>query len=343
LLDTYFINRPNLDRLSRSLFKTYRVYAPFRSGDNRYYKRISAEGLQDAVLSEIRAVQSIKSFYLPARARIAGYFSEAISQKRTRPLAVVGAKSCDLASLKVMDYVFKQDPFKDPIYISERDEGLIISADCTSHGESCFCVSLGIMPYPTEDFDINLSEIESGYVVDVGSVKGEKIIRDYFKLFQKAELYIERKKKNRDRLKERLLAHVRDKRIPAKESIQSLFKKKFDSGLWEEVAKQCVECGACNVICPACHCFILKDQAGDRGFERLRLWDSCLLLSFAMVAGGANPRKLLAERLRNRFNKKFNFFPDAIGRFGCTGCGRCSDACAGKIHIDEVLSRLQGK
>ena len=47
------------------------------------------------------------------------------------------------------------------------------------------------------------------------------------------------------------------------------------------------------------------------------------------------------RRLRNRFDKKFNFFPDQIGRFGCTGCGRCSEACAGKIYIDEVLSKLE--
>jgi len=340
-LDTYFINRPNLDRLAKSLFKTHKVYAPFKSDENRHYQRIRDAGLGDAVLGEIRAVQSIKTFYLPVRTKVAEYFSEKISEKKSRPIAIMGAKACDLASLKVMDYVFTQDSFKDPFYITQREEGLIISSDCTSYGDSCFCVALGIMPYPTEDFDINLSELDSGYVVEIGSEKGEKIVKEYFKLFQKASLYIEKKNENRTRLKERLLGHVKNKGIPAKESIQDLFKKKFDTGLWEETAKTCVECGACNVICPACHCFVLKDQASDGGFERLRLWDSCLLLSFARVAGGANPRKLLAERLRNRFDKKFNFFPDAIGRFGCTGCGRCSDACAGKIKIDEVLSKLK--
>ena len=141
-------------------------------------------------------------------------------------------------------------------------------------------------------------------------------------------------------MKEVLSEHIKKKTMPAKDSIQNLFKKKFDSKLWEETVKACVECGACNTICPACHCFILKDQKTGEGFERLKLWDSCLLMSFAMVAGGANPRKLLAERLRNRFDKKFNFLPDMIGRFGCTGCGRCVEACPGKIDIREVLGKL---
>ncbi|MBU4149609.1 MAG: 4Fe-4S dicluster domain-containing protein [Candidatus Omnitrophica bacterium] len=339
-MNIYFINRPNLDRLIKSLSKAYKVYAPVKSDGNRYYQKVGDDGLGEAVLGEIRPVQSIKSFFLPVRTKISDYFYEDLPGKKSRPVAIVGAKSCDLASLKVMDYVFRQDSFKDPFYIQRRDEGLIISSDCTSHGESCFCVALSIMPYPTEDFDINLSEIESGYVAEVGSEKGEKIAKEYSKLFQKAGLYKDKKEENRKKLTEELLAHVKDKKIPGKDSLQPLFKKKFDSELWEETIKTCVECGACNVICPACHCFALKDQGKDNNFERLRIWDSCLLRSFAMVAGGANPRKLLAQRLRNRFDKKFNFFPDTIGKFGCTGCGRCSDACPGKIRIDEVLAKL---
>ncbi len=339
-MNAYFINRPNLDRLARSLSKTYKVYVPVKSENDRYYKKIGDEGLDDAVIGEIRPVQSIKSFFFPARTKVSDYFSEKTPEKKSRPVAIIGAKACDLASLKVMDYVYMQDSFKDPFYIARRKEGLIISSDCTTYGESCFCVALGIMPYPIEDFDINLSEVGTGYVVEIGSDKGEKITRDYSKLFQSAELYTDKKDEARKKLKKELEEHVKKSNIPSKDSIQARFKEKFDSELWEETVKTCVECGACNMICPACHCFILKDQKVDKGFERLRLWDSCLLMSFARVAGNANPRKLLAQRLRNRFDKKFNFFPDIIGKFGCTGCGRCTEACPGKIDIKEVLSKL---
>ncbi|MDP6685768.1 MAG: 4Fe-4S dicluster domain-containing protein [Candidatus Omnitrophota bacterium] len=339
-METYFINRPNLDRLAGSLSKTYRVYAPIKEDGKRFYKKINDDGLAGAVIGEIRAVQSIKSFFFPVREKIAEYFSENISDKRLKPVAIIGAKSCDLASLKVMDYVFKQDSFQDPSYIASREEGLIISSDCTCFADSCFCMALGILPYPTEAFDLNLSEFESGYIVEVGSEKGERIVKEHFKFFQNPDLYLDRQEENRNKLKLEIDEHVRNKKIPQKDTIQSLFKKKIDSSLWEETAKTCVECGACNVICPACHCFTLNDQKTKDSFERLRLWDSCLLMSFARVAGGGNPRKLLAQRLRNRFYKKFNFFPQAIGVFGCTGCGRCSEACCGKIYIQEVLAKL---
>jgi ferredoxin len=62
--------------------------------------------------------------------------------------------------------------------------------------------------------------------------------------------------------------------------------------------------------------------------------------NFARVAGGANPRKKLSERLRHRFMKKFWRIPINYGFLGCTGCGRCIDACTGKIDVREVLKSL---
>ncbi len=339
-MQTHFINRPNLERLLKTLAKTYRVYAPVKSQEDRVFKRVREDNLNEIIIGETRPVQSIKSFFFPARSKVADYFSEKISDKKERPVAIVGSKACDLASLKVMDYVFTQGNLKDPIYEEKRRDSLIISSDCTCYGESCFCVALGIDPYPVEDFDINLSEIESGYIVTVGSEKGEKLLREHAKLFQNGDLYVEKRDANRAVLKKDMKEHLKNSGIPSPESIQDLFKKKYDSDLWYKTAETCVECGACNVICPACHCFVLEDNKKEDGFERLRLWDSCLLMSYARVAGGANPRKLLSERLRNRFDKKFNFFPDAIGKFGCTGCGRCSQACPGKIRIQEVLKNL---
>ena len=73
---------------------------------------------------------------------------------------------------------------------------------------------------------------------------------------------------------------------------------------------------------------------------RGRNWDACLYKTFARVAGGANPRKHLYERLRNRFDKKFAFFPEVLDYFACTGCGRCIDACPGNIDLREVLKGL---
>jgi NAD-dependent dihydropyrimidine dehydrogenase PreA subunit len=44
-------------------------------------------------------------------------------------------------------------------------------------------------------------------------------------------------------------------------------------------------------------------------------------------------------RLRNRFEKKFDYFPKVNDLYACTGCGRCILACPGKIDIRKVLKR----
>jgi predicted aldo/keto reductase-like oxidoreductase len=62
--------------------------------------------------------------------------------------------------------------------------------------------------------------------------------------------------------------------------------------------------------------------------------------SYAAVAGGANPRKVLGDRLRHRFLHKFVYFLDRYGVEMCVGCGRCIDAEAGDVDIRDVLKRL---
>ena len=121
---------------------------------------------------------------------------------------------------------------------------------------------------------------------------------------------------------------------------EGIIEKNYVAPLWEEEAQTCVECAACNMICPTCHCFLLYDQKKEDLMARFRVWDSCMLKSFARVAAGANPRPRLWMRLRNRFEKKFDFFPNVFNIFACTGCGRCISACPAKIDIRSVLRRL---
>jgi hypothetical protein len=128
--------------------------------------------------------------------------------------------------------------------------------------------------------------------------------------------------------------------LPPGVDLASVLQGAMDSGLWADFARDCVECGACNYVCCTCHCFALADGQSDEGVAaRCKLWDSCLYAGFARVGGGGTPRRHRAERLRNRFDKKFVFFPEVLGTLGCDGCGRCTEACAGRIDIRAVLKR----
>ncbi len=129
-------------------------------------------------------------------------------------------------------------------------------------------------------------------------------------------------------------------------SVQAMVEGKDESPVWAEMSETCVGCGACTNICPSCHCFFLAELAphtenrNPAGFEKARYWDSCQSAGFARVAAGANPRGKLAERFRNRFYCKLEYKPKNFNLLACTGCGRCIEACQGKIDVREVLSKL---
>ncbi|MCK4505721.1 MAG: 4Fe-4S dicluster domain-containing protein [Candidatus Aegiribacteria sp.] len=334
-----YIKRGNLFQLLKFLSGGYRVFVPSRKGDNIAFTAFG-ESEEDYVIGEFRSFEPLKAFYFLGREKVAVDFSPE-NPRNDNPPCIVGVKSCDLKGLKILDFVFMDDEYGDPTYMKARTAGLIISADCTKAAETCFCTAMGVNPWPEQEYDINLSEADEGFVVEIGSDKGQKVIDDHTALFQEAtEDQIHSREHNRTSVKQHIEKNVRKKNIPPVKRFQRIVRKYYESDIWLEEAAACVECGACNVICPTCHCFLLYDQKSDGSLARYRIWDSCMIKDFARVAGGENPRNRLWMRLRNRFEKKFDYFPSVADEIACTGCGRCIAACPGKIDIRQVLAKL---
>ena len=339
-MDMKYITIENLAQLLEDLKEDYRVFTPVKKGDQRFYKEYT-ELTDDVVIGEVRAFEPLKAFFSRAREVVAEGFTPQVPHEGDKPFAVVGVKACDLKGFKVQDHVFLDNDYKDPSYAKPREENLIISADCTCAIDTCFCTAVGIKPYPTEDFDLNLSEIEGGFLAEIGSEKGQAIVDKCSALFQDgSDQFVSRRDKIREEVAKEVDANIKENDVPDQSRLKGAVEKNFDSDIWSDEAKTCVECGACTIICPTCHCFFLYDQKNEEKMNRLRIWDSCMLKHYARVAGGENPRPELWTRLRNRFEKKFDFFPKIADIYACTGCGRCISACPAKIDIRKVLKRL---
>ena len=335
-----YIPKDNLFKLLDALKADYQVYVPVKKGEQRFYKKYSKKE-EDIVIGEVRAFEPLKAFYSRAREIVAEDFKADIPHAQDKPLAIVGVKACDLKGFKVQDYVFKDHDYKDPFYIKARQENLIISADCTCAIDTCFCLALGIEPHPKEDFDINLSSVKDGFAVEIGSKKGQALFDKHSSLFGDVRKErIKEKDEQRRKVAEEVEKNIKENDIPRQDLYKGIIEKKYEANLWKDEAQTCVECGACNTVCPTCHCFLLYDQKSQERMARLRIWDSCMIKDFAQVAGGANPRPKLWMRLRNRFEKKFDFFPKVADIYACTGCGRCISACPAKIDIRKVLNKL---
>ncbi len=336
LLDAY-----GLDDVLIALSEGREVYA--QEGQDKSSSRLQKSTKWQTgfhTLGTCRPTEPLKSLFFPAREFIGRWKGSAVREPMPERI-VFGVKNCDLSSLAVHDFVFLHGVAKDPYYAEAREKTLLVSTDCSEQLEVCFCAAVGEQPWAEKGFDINIASTLGGYVIEDGSARGAKALSGVQDMLQPAddELLAELAQQRKER-KQDLVDQCRAHGLAVHADLQAAVEGAFTSDLWEDFAEDCVECGACNFICCTCHCFLLADGVDEDGTPaRTKLWDACLFSGFARTAGGGTPRPFRAERLRNRFDKKFSYFPQVMGKYGCDGCGRCTEACIAKIDIRDVLRR----
>ncbi len=331
----------NLDEVLAFWANGRDVYA-LEGPDNGQYRFSKATTWQPGLhtLGDFRQLEPLKTLFFPAREFI-GRWSDQTARQPLPERIVFGVKNCDLSALAIFDHVFLHGLCPDPYYREARAKTILVSCDCAAQLDVCFCPAVGEQPFAKGGFDINIAETPGGYVIEDGSARGQQLLESAQQYLAPASEELlagfdqQRARRYRE-LVELSQAHGLNPGTDFRAAIETT----FESDFWKEIAADCVECGACNFICCTCHCFLLADGYDDDAKPaRSKLWDACLYAGFAATAGGGNPRPLRAQRLRNRFDKKFSFFPQVLNRYACDGCGRCTEACIANIDIRDVLRR----
>jgi ferredoxin len=309
--------------------------------EDRNYRLVRADRWEPHkhTLGAYRQIEPLKALLFRPRE----YLGAWTGQTDREPMAeriVIGVKNCDLSGLAIHDDVFLNGDIQDPLYAEAREKTILVTADCTGCREVCFCPAVGEHPYPTQHFDINISPTPMGYLLETGTDRGADVLQAARQYLTPADDAIqEARQSQRAKMDQKLVENAASAGLAPGMDFRGALEETFESPMWDDFAADCVECGACNFICCTCHCFMLADGLNTRDNPaRCKQWDSCLFPGFACTAGG-NPRPKRAQRLRNRFDKKFIFFPDVLGRYACDGCGRCTEACIGKIDIRKILKR----
>lgn len=313
------------------------LYVP-KKVNSHYVFKLYMPSDDEPVFNEIRVCTPVKEFLFPIR-ELAAVFPHEYETQEVKPFAVFGLKDCDLRSIEILDKVFSEDDFKDPFYINSREKMFIISSDCINPAESCFCCLFGGKSWPDKGFDLNVSPVSSGFLIEAGSDKGKSFLEKNKQLFKKAQpQLIEEQRENRKKSDEVLACQNAEFKLDG--PIQNVVESSDGSQLFDIEAAGCVECQACTRVCPTCHCFYLHDTELKDYYGKMKMWDSCMRMTYAAVAGGENPRKILSDRIKHRLMHKFSYYLQRYGIDMCVGCGRCIDAESGTMDIRRLLKQL---
>ncbi len=328
-------------------------------GDRKLVNTSSEEGpvwgeLSEAEPAEVaaglraaRPFYSFKNVLMPASELVARYGradDDPLEEVSKLTVAVIGVRGCECRALAYLDKVMFDEPMADPFYAIRRENSFILAVDCAVAAESCFCNLLGEGPYPEANYDLNLSPIQDGFLVQAGSEKGQQLLADAGSpLSDATDAQLEERDAMRRKAAEQLSGQNTDYDFP--DDFAAALAPTLEEMFWRTELSTCVQCGGCTAVCPTCYCFLLFDQAtGEGAYERGRVWDSCQFTGYSEMAAAPglakpDPRREHMSKFQHRFAHKFWYSPLTLGLLGCVGCGRCSETCPGAIDLRRVLSQ----
>jgi formate hydrogenlyase subunit 6/NADH:ubiquinone oxidoreductase subunit I len=342
------LKKGDISPFVKKLIQILKVYGPVAKKEKFVFDEI-ADGAQ-LRLDYDTTILPPKKYFIPPKEEMVR-FSLKPELKITNPLeegddeplwngkrfVVFGVHSCDLGAIKFHDDILTQI-YPDPYRSHRRKEGIIIGLHCLAPCNDSFCKSAGTLN-STACADLMLTEFDDAFYVDILTETGQLVVEHCKSLFSSAT------KKQTKSVNQTL--KDREQNFPDNikefEKLPGQLEANYEGEMWSRLGNRCFGCGACTMVCPTCFCFDVKDRVEldlNQG-SRVRKWDSCQLVDFALVAGGHNFRPTIPSRVRFRIYHKFWIEPDQINQIGCVGCGRCTHTCPADIEMIELLNDIQ--
>lgn len=331
----YYVSSERMDQIINELKKEYKIYAPKRF-KNRGWKPNTDLIRYDEINSVSEIIYDEKSDFSPKEvfypiSQTLLYFTEDNCKESSiddSKNIILFARPCDINGIKRLDTIFlKNGNQEDNYYKRLRDKLKIFMLECREGFDNCFCVSMG--SNQTDNYSAAVRFEQNGLLVEIKN--------NEFKKYFDGEI-------SRNFTPEFVQSNQKKVNLPKIDSTDTL-KKVYSLEFWKDFNDKCLSCGACNTVCMTCSCFdtrdIIYNETSLNG-ERRRVWSSCMLEDFTIMAGGHGVRNTAGERMRFKTLHKvydYNF------RFGgdehmCVGCGRCVKRCPQEISFSDTISKL---
>lgn len=285
---------------------------------------------------------SWKKFLFPPQASIAGawlddegwHFQEA-STEGLPSYAFFGVRACDLAAIKIQDRVFTGGEYVDPLYKRIREQSMIIVVECATTAKTCFCDAMGSGPRCQDGFDLAMTELDDGFLIQSGSECGQHIMAG-LDCKPSTAAQCERAESQITATEKSLSKDFQS------DGVAELLLRNLDHPAWDQVAQKCLSCTNCTMVCPTCFCSSVEEVADldQTHVDRVRRWDSCFNPEFSYTCGGT-ARPDIRSRYRQWLTHKLATWQDQFDTSGCVGCGRCITWCPVGIDLTEEVDRIR--
>lgn len=260
------------------------------------------------------------------------FLPPAVPQKK---YAFLGVRACELAALRVQDRVFLDGPYPDPVYRERRESLFLIAVNCTQAASTCFCTSMKTGPRCESGFDLALTEIETGFVCEIGSDGGASVLSTCSTRVPTAAELAHGEAARRQAV-DQISRQMQTDDLP------QVLLENLNHPRWKEVGERCLSCTNCTLVCPTCFCSSVSEvrDLNTGTVERERTWDSCFNPDFSyLTSGPARPE--IADRYRQWLTHKLGTWHEQFGTSGCVGCGRCITWCPVGIDITEEVAAIR--
>jgi formate hydrogenlyase subunit 6/NADH:ubiquinone oxidoreductase subunit I len=333
--------------------KEYTIIGPAKDGERILIREISDPKELD--LSSRLPEYSFKKYLIPSEEVLFGWKNSRVVPKSSRKIAepvlseakrsphndrkrqaIIGMSIFDLKALHLYNHVFEKDP-----YYQARMRNTLIIGQVKMPSPSSqafqiwqekyeenilehlqFDIFLGQYPLTHSSGSLKVYE-KTRFRIYTGSEEGQALLEKFgYKNYEHIQFAGPIKEEG-----------IEKRFINIKERLSKI----VNSKLWQDLAKKCIECGKCTIVCPTCFCFDINDTSDLKKGNRKRCWSSCLYNEFSQVAGGYKFLGTTRDRIYNWYYHKFVRIMDEYGFPGCVGCGRCAMACPARIEIRKIL------
>lgn len=333
------LDQAALDRWVDRVIKTQTVFGVQADGERFSFRPLAAAA--DLRLDYDVTKIPPKKFFQPQRETLLRFNEKGDYESvcDTQPFVLFGVHPYDMVAIRQMDRLFAEGN-PDAHYAARRERATIVVSDVQRASANVFAGCMGTASI-RNGFDVLVTKVGGAYVVESCTEKGHVLMAlarggsapDRASLARREQVWEDNERFLRKHELKMQLAEI-----------PGLLEKGGDHPVWAEKAAQCFSCGSCNLTCPTCYCFDVRDEVDWtlKSGERRRYWDGCMLAAFATVAGNHNFRKSKADRYRHRYYRKGLYVPAKLGgELSCVGCGRCVSACVSRIaNPVEIFNRL---